>query len=209
MCDDLLSRLVRQAYNEASFRVPDERGNTPIGVEIVEADEAIRCTRIDVNALLEYMCSLSSTSSTTCQLTDDDMRISADPGRFVCNYIYFKSLNAQAVANETYRQQHAPASKAARPRDSLFVHVPPFEAISEDQQMTFVLAMLVRLVTQGTKAMQDVSPSPLAVPGKSASSFYDAKESNTQEDKSPVQDVADAIGSMMDQLEAMGFPREL
>lgn len=49
------------------------------------------------------------------------------PGRFLCNYIYWCSL------------------EFCRDRDrtcSLFVHVPPFEEVPEEQQRRFLVALL-------------------------------------------------------------------
>lgn len=213
--------LEHQAYNEASFRVPDERGNTPNGVEIVASDSSIRCTRIDINSLRQFMCSPSLASETTStNLTESQVCISADPGRFVCNYIYFKSLNAQATANKLFHEsQINKEGIQARPRDSLFVHVPPFDGISQEEQMVFVLALLVRLATQGADAMHALAPAPLAVPEKGASSFYDSNSQKKKQVQPPppadaaiasaTDNLSDAVVSMVEQLEGMGFPREL
>lgn len=54
----------------------------------------------------------------------DKIEVSSDAGRFLCNYIFFSSLQ--------------------RKRKSIFVHVPPFEAIPFDVQ----LEMLVEIIRE-------------------------------------------------------------
>jgi pyrrolidone-carboxylate peptidase len=59
------------------------------------------------------------------------MVLSTDPGRYLCNYVYFKSLLLLAQHN--------------RERKAVFVHVPPFEVIPIDTQVALI-AELVRQV---------------------------------------------------------------
>lgn len=58
------------------------------------------------------------------------VEVSVDPGRFVCNFIFFRSLR-RAAAHSCW---HA-----------LFVHVPPFAAVKEELQQQFALGLLNRI----------------------------------------------------------------
>lgn len=53
--------------------------------------------------------------------------ISRDPGRYLCNYIYFCSLNQLACRNNV---------------TSLFVHIPTNHYTSEAQNKQFILDLL-------------------------------------------------------------------
>ena len=55
---------------------------------------------------------------------NDAVVISSDPGRFVCNYVYYKSLLHQK-------------SKGS-PLNSLFIHVPPSDPQATDHEATVV-----------------------------------------------------------------------
>jgi pyroglutamyl-peptidase len=55
--------------------------------------------------------------------------VSDDAGRYLCNWIYWESLRAAAAAPN--RNAHA-----------LFVHVPPFAAVPEETQRTFLNDLL-------------------------------------------------------------------
>ena len=58
------------------------------------------------------------------------MKVSQDPGRFVCNYIFYSSLWQGACHSRWH---------------SLFVHVPSFSVISEERQQLFALSLLKRI----------------------------------------------------------------
>jgi len=117
--------LERVAYNEANFKCADEREWQPTDQSII-LDSAVSClgTTLDVDVLEE-------------NLSDKGfkVRVSDDPGRFVCNWIYFLSLHF--------------ASMESSGDVSLFVHVPPFTEISENKQCEFVRA-LVEEITEMT-----------------------------------------------------------
>ena len=70
--------LERCAYNDASFRVPDERAFQPSKAPIDEAElfGATRKSSIDLAAVARKA----------------GVDVSDDAGRFVCNYLYFCSL---------------------------------------------------------------------------------------------------------------------
>jgi len=64
------------------------------------------------------------------------VEVSADAGRFVCNWVYYHSLMAQDGRRRPPRQ---------RPWESLFVHVPSFEHIPREEQIKFAADLLLAL----------------------------------------------------------------
>ena len=105
------------AYNEASFRIPDEMGFQPSNLPISKgaATGSQLFTTLDVPELVESM-------NRTC----GDAVASSDPGRFVCNYTYYCSLDK--CCNQ----------KA----ECLFLHVPPLSRASLPKQLHFVANLL-------------------------------------------------------------------
>lgn len=87
------------AYNEATFRIPDARGCQPVHERITNDAPLGACmqTTLCVESLIE-------------RLQDFPVQPSTDPGRYVCNYLYYKSLCNAALQG-----------KGAV---SVFVHVP-------------------------------------------------------------------------------------
>jgi pyroglutamyl-peptidase len=110
--------LELQARNEATFSCPDEAGWCPV-----------RC-RIDPDASVP-LDHVRRTALPVCHLVAElrasgfDVGVSADAGRFVCNWVYYNSLRL------------AEAKGAC----SLFVHVPPHEAQPLDTQLRFFAAL--------------------------------------------------------------------
>jgi len=106
--------LENVAYNEATFRCPDERGWTPEQQTIIPKNGHIFhtiCTKIPLPDVDRDLKKLGYA-----------VTISQDPGRFLCNYIYYQSLHYSGI-NCTH---------------SLFVHVPTFEIFPEHKQLQFV-----------------------------------------------------------------------
>lgn len=119
--------LEQFAYNDASFRIPDQRGYRPNQTPIFSSFP------------------LGSPCQTNCHVSDlvDHMsdafpavesKVSIDPGRFVCNYLYYTSLNK--LQNEL---QAVDAS--------LFLHIPKFDMIPMEIQLEY-LAELMRILTR-------------------------------------------------------------
>lgn len=109
-------RLERAAYNEASFRIPDVSGKC-LEQRIVEGQPDVLASTAPVERVLRAL----------QDATVDGPRptvISDDPGRFVCNYLYFSALAASAAAGIEARV--------------LFLHVPPAECASVEEQLTVV-----------------------------------------------------------------------
>lgn len=118
--------LEQVAYNNMSFRVPDEANYQPDKVCICDNDgmrlDYALNTSFDVHSLCDQLHSSGLTNVT----------VSSDPGRFLCNYVYFKSLNFQKNNNMKM--------------NSLFVHVPKEEKISIDLQIEYIKKLLELIV---------------------------------------------------------------
>ena len=65
------------------------------------------------------MISLISSSSISHCIS---LSVSDDPGRFLCNYVYYRSLE--------------------RAGSSVFIHVPPLQVVGLDEQVRFVKSFL-------------------------------------------------------------------
>ena len=81
--------LERTAWNEASFACPDERGFQPQRAPIAADDGSTvfsRQTRLPVQELARRLTARGF-----------DTEVSDDPGRFVCNYLYYQSLRANTT----------------------------------------------------------------------------------------------------------------
>lgn len=98
--------LESEAFNEATFSVPDEDGEQPNKEKIMpiyEFNESIK-NKIDIDAAVKELMPRFQRSD--------------DAGRFVCNYAYFFAL-------------HNTKSKI---RGAQFIHVPYFDKVSETDQ---------------------------------------------------------------------------
>ena len=155
--------LERTAWNEASFACPDERGFQPQRAPIAADDGPTafsRQTRLPVQELARRL---------TARGFDTD--VSDDPGRFVCNYLYYQSLRANTTeplepleprcanpeptdggkeggggGGHEDEEQHGGTNQGTNQDPHvLFVHVPPFERIPRDRQEAFVAALLSEL----------------------------------------------------------------
>lgn len=116
------------AYNDASFRIPDERGYQPTSVPILDHQPlgSPTNTELDVSDLAQNQTNAFPTVKT---------KVSTDPGRFVCNYLYYWSLNnasqATTMSNPTGTQYK-----------SLFLHVPRFEIVPQGIQIEYVAELM-------------------------------------------------------------------
>jgi len=107
--------LESHAYNQADFRVPDQLGWMPRGELIIRDTKPSLQTQLPIQDLFQVI-----------RCYGDPVKISVDPGRFVCNWIYFHSLHRAWLENTS----------------SLFVHVPPFETIPFESQLNFALRLI-------------------------------------------------------------------
>jgi pyroglutamyl-peptidase len=132
------------AYNEATFRIPDERGYQPDKESILGDDISVGRaleTLLDVNSLVEQLNhTIGKHESESISVCCKKSIVSNDPGRFVCNYIYcysldkFKSHKLQVVSNDPRRGTRC-----------LFLHVPPVAVVPQDQQFWFVARLMEML----------------------------------------------------------------
>ncbi|XP_022158745.1 uncharacterized protein LOC111025207 [Momordica charantia] len=107
-----------RAFNEATFRCPDEMGWKPQKLPIVPEDgeiSRVRETSLPVEEITK-----------TLAKKGYEVMTSDDAGRFVCNYVYYHSLR--------YAEENG--------IKSLFVHVPLFLTIDEQTQMQFIASLL-------------------------------------------------------------------
>lgn len=116
-------QLEQNAYNEANFRIADEDGFQPKNERIILDGTLKLATDINVRRVM-------------ANLNDFDVVLSGDAGRFVCNYIYYTSLNA---IQETFGGDDTSSDIHVH---SLFVHVPKFDAFAEDVQFDFSKRLL-------------------------------------------------------------------
>jgi len=98
------------------FDVPDQRGDQPKNVSISSSKDSSLTTSLPLSAIL-------------AEQSPEQVAISSNPGRFVCNYVYYKSLLHQQ-------------SKGS-PLNSLFIHVPPF-----DPKDTVIVNSVVGIIKQ-------------------------------------------------------------
>ena len=118
-------QLEQCAYNEATFRVPDNNGYQPQKICILGNSSTFgQCLQTTLD--IDEICSeLQLQGQPSCC-------VSQDPGRFVCNYTYCLSLDQCRLANES-------ANVGCH---SLFLHVTNFDVIAEDDQLKFIISLL-------------------------------------------------------------------
>jgi pyroglutamyl-peptidase len=123
-------KLEACAYNQATFRIPDVRGFRPLNEPIFEDEQYAAClrTRLDVEHLSQVMTERFPSIAT---------KVSTDPGRYVCNYVYCSTL--QKFGNKTNNRSDNDCCS------SLFLHVPPFDVVPEVQQLEYVASLLETL----------------------------------------------------------------
>merc|ERR1712183_956535 len=118
-------RVEQCAYNEASFRIPDVRGYVAEKEHIDPCCPLGRCINSDVEMIKEVVEDLSSTDRWRGWVD-----VSTDPGRYLCNYLYYLSMSKDKNSAES-----GITDMTGNIRNSsvtIFLHVPPFHIISED-----------------------------------------------------------------------------
>lgn len=103
-----------QAYNQNNFRIPDNNGIQLKNCKIAEECPSIYQSSVNVPELVHTL--------------GAGYRVSHDPGRFLCNHVFFQSLRWCATC--------------AGDKHCLFVHIPPFRVMDEQQQMDLLVALL-------------------------------------------------------------------
>ena len=124
-------RIERKAYNVDDFRIPDNDG-VQISGERISAEipgDAI-ATTIDCEALCAALLNVEGDRGPASTETGASIRCapSSDPGRFLCNHVYFRSLEHCLRLGERHH--------------SLFIHVPPFDVMSKELQCETLLLLL-------------------------------------------------------------------
>jgi isopenicillin N synthase-like dioxygenase/pyrrolidone-carboxylate peptidase len=116
-------RMERLAYNDMTFRIPDCLGYRPVGQMIDTTGPA----------------ALQSTAPlASLQFSDQvNVSISEDPGRYVCNYLYYRSLMARSALGV--------------PGSTLFLHVPLASTYSLDIQHSFAVSLCQELICASQK----------------------------------------------------------
>lgn len=142
--------LEQIGHNDASFRIPDERGAQPFRAPIdpEEPFAARHLTLLPVPALVAAVGARSGLPVVASQ----------DPGRFICNWIYYRSLcmaedlnaRAAAVSPAAAGSSAAGVSSACGPIGiprfaSLFCHVPSFETADLDAQLRFAGVLVAEI----------------------------------------------------------------
>ena len=124
--------LEQCAYNDATFRVAGERGYRPNKELVLTNNNETATSTREWGQCLKTTLDVQSLCN-DLQKEDDaeEVVVSTDPGRFVCNYTYCFSLDQCSSTNECNggeKKQH----------NALFIHVPPFRVISESRQLDFI-----------------------------------------------------------------------
>jgi pyroglutamyl-peptidase len=128
-------KLEQCAYNNMNFRVPDVCGYQPVDCQIC-SDTALDCPLYSQLPLPKLCSELNSTcpaSSAAAPIVSSEplVALSEDPGRYLCNYTYYQALLHQ--------------QRRGLPLYAVFVHVPPFEAISQEVQVMLIKDIVNRI----------------------------------------------------------------
>jgi len=145
--------LEAAAYNTANFRLPDADGACPAcgPIEAGVAGGATRTSGVPVERLVERLVRAGAArrvgfGSRCCRPAvaagspavaaspaplPPPVRVSTCAGRYLCNFLYYLSLGLQGAG-----------------RLSLFVHVPPAEAVSIGDQAAFLAALMQACVEE-------------------------------------------------------------
>ena len=121
------------AYNNMTFRVPDEAGFQPLNECITTACrfEAVLRSDLPLGAISSQICALEDSTETS--ISSSSIALSSDPGRYLCNYIYYQSL-------QYYEKYQVP-------KQCVFIHVPPVEAMPLENQI-HIVSQCVRLIKE-------------------------------------------------------------
>lgn len=143
-CNGQHIKLEQCAYNNKTFRVPDFRGYQPEQEAIESATEfnQPKQTSWDVTSVLATIHAKIANNHTANNylLKPSFINISQDPGRYLCNYIYFRSL--------TLHEETRLASSTPFTRFSIFVHVPEFYTIEKDLQINIIKLIVETLLSK-------------------------------------------------------------
>ncbi|KAG7377582.1 G protein-activated inward rectifier potassium channel 2 [Phytophthora pseudosyringae] len=117
-------KLEQVGYNMADFRIPDERGYVAKDETIHEGEPDEIATKLPLEEMLK-----------TLQAVHPRVALSTDPGRYICNYVYYQSLVWVKRQEAKGHSEHL----------ALFVHVPEFRNVVFEDQLALA-SKLVDLV---------------------------------------------------------------
>ena len=127
------------AYNNMTFRVPDEAGYQPQQECILphsEYDSSLH-SDLPLAAISAQIAQQSCISPAGYESSETPaapvIALSTDPGRYLCNYIYYHSLQ--------HCVQHGHL------KHCVFIHVPPVEIMPLDQQIR-IISQCVQLIRE-------------------------------------------------------------
>jgi 8-oxo-dGTP diphosphatase len=110
--------LEATAFNELDFRIADNEGRQVTSDNIIDSGHNLSHSTAPVNLLMAEFCD----EGLICK--------SEDPGRFICNETYFKTL--QSVEQNDLRD------RVNRAIPVLFIHLPPADKIPLETQISLV-----------------------------------------------------------------------
>lgn len=153
-------KLESKCYNNKTFRIPDQSGNKPENecISVIDPLDLPLHSNLDILQIYEKIVS---------ENYDFKVEISVDPGRYLCNYIYYKSLklcndgNKTNLINEinesnetiqtiknTTNTNNNNSNNSNNGKDShtnskdiyksIFIHFPPANVISLEDQIKFI-----------------------------------------------------------------------
>jgi pyroglutamyl-peptidase len=106
---------------EKDFKISDEKGNTPKNEKIDKEKEIdyYNNTKININKIIENI---------ENHYQKDLIEKSFNAGKYICNYLYYKSL------------EFTEKNKG----DSIFIHIPSHETIDLEAQIIFISKYLIK-----------------------------------------------------------------
>ena len=141
-------KLEQTAYNDMTFRCADERGFQPLG-QSIDPKKAFNAPSSSALPLSAVCDKLNATEGCAGMVA-----LSQDAGRFLCNYTYYKALSflegraAQHSGGDMGTRSSSGGVSAADSRGSaVFVHVPPFEVLSQPLQVALVENIVLSLAS--------------------------------------------------------------
>eukprot|EP00948_MAST-09A_sp_MAST-9A-sp1_P004116 g4116.t1 len=130
-------RLEARAYNEASFRCPDQLGFQPSKKPIDELK--------DIDHYYETKLKLSEIVNTLSHMDPVlPVSLSQNAGRHLCNYILYQSLGHTLQPD--------------RCNESMFLHIPSFKTFAKEDQLVFLKRLIesIAIITALEKVKNDM-----------------------------------------------------